>query len=254
MKFKLIFLALICIQFQSCRQQADNHLTKIQGERIEINDSLKTATAIEDFVKPYRDHVNKNLDSVIAYSVKTYTKNDGELETEIGNLMADMVYEQANLIFNKRTGKDIDMVLLNHGGIRSIISKGPITTRTAYKVMPFENETVVVDLKGTQIKELIKHLASAKRAHPFSGLRLQLDKNDAVIRASINGKSIDYSKNYLVATSDYLYNGGDRMSFFQTNDSLYTLDYKIRNALIDYFKKVDTLNPQIDGRFTKLNN
>ena len=42
-------------------------------------------------------------------------------------------------------------------------------------------------------------------------------------------------------------NGGDRMDFFKTNDSLYVLDYKIRNVLIDYFTKIDTLNPVIDN-------
>ena len=36
------------------------------------------------------------------------------------------------------------------------------------------------------------------------------------------------------------------------NDTVYTLDYKIRNAMIDYFKKVDTINPKLDDRFTQI--
>jgi 2',3'-cyclic-nucleotide 2'-phosphodiesterase (5'-nucleotidase family) len=32
----------------------------------------------------------------------------------------------------------MDIVLLNHGGIRSIIPKGEVTTRTAFEIMPFE--------------------------------------------------------------------------------------------------------------------
>ncbi|GAL80131.1 5'-nucleotidase [Algibacter lectus] len=42
------------------------------------------------------------------------------------------------------------------------------------------------------------------------------------------------------------------MTFFKTNDSLYVLDYKIRNALIDKFMKLDTINPVIDDRFTQI--
>ncbi len=42
------------------------------------------------------------------------------------------------------------------------------------------------------------------------------------------------------------------MDFCKTNDSLYVLDYKVRNVLIDYFSKIDTLNPVIDNRFIKL--
>ena len=55
-----------------------------------------------------------------------------------------------------------------------------------------------------------------------------------------------------MATNDYLYNGGGNMTFFKPNEGLYNLDYKIRNLLIDYFKKVDTINPVIDDRFIQI--
>ncbi len=248
MNHKIVLILVVAFVFQSCKKEA-NHLTQIKGENISITDSLASVSSIDEFVKPYRDHVNKNLDSVLAYSVDTYAKNDGELNTAIGNFMADMIYEQANPIFKNRTGKNIDFVLLNHGGIRSIISKGDITTRTAYKVMPFENSIVVANLKGKEIKELLDYLARNKRAHPITKLNIELDKDFKLNKATINGKPIDYEKNYFVCTNDYLANGGDRMNFFKTNDSLYVLDYKIRNALIDYLKKVDTINPVIDNRF-----
>ncbi len=248
MNHKILLIIVVAFAFQSCKKEA-TYLTKIKGENISITDSLPTVASIDKFVKPYRDHVNKNLDSVMAYSVDTYAKNDGELNTAIGNLMADMVYEQANPVFKSRTGKDIDFVLLNHGGIRSIISKGNITTRTAYKVMPFENAIVVLDLKGAQVKELVAYLARNKRAHPITKLNIELDKDFKLSKTTVNGKPIDYDKNYFVCTNDYLANGGDRMNFFKTNDSLYVLDYKIRNAFIDYLKKVDTINPVIDNRF-----
>ena len=248
MNHKILLILVVALLLQSCKKEV-NHLTQIRGENISISDSLPSVSSIDEFVKPYRDHVNKNLDSVLAYSVDTYAKNDGELNTAIGNFMADMVYEQANPVFNSRTGNNIDFVLLNHGGIRSIISKGDITTRTAYKVMPFENAIVVANLKGKEVKELLEYLARNKRAHPIAKLNIELDKNFNIGKATINGKPIDYNRNYFVCTNDYLANGGDRMNFFKTNDSLYVLDYKIRNALIDYLKKTDTINPVIDNRF-----
>ncbi|WP_460219201.1 5'-nucleotidase C-terminal domain-containing protein [Psychroserpens sp. MEBiC05023] len=236
----------------SCKQ--DVHLNKIEGQQINISDSIKIDQSIENFITPYRDHVNKDLDSVLAYAVDTFSKSDGELNTAIGNMMADAVYEHSNPIFNSRTGEDIDFVLLNHGGIRAIISKGNVTTRTAYEVMPFDNSTVVVKLKGAQVQELIDYLVKAKRAHPISKLNIVLDSDGNFKSAGLNGEALDFNKTYNVATNDYLYNGGDRMNFFKTNDSLYVLDYKIRNVLIDYFKTIDTLNPVIDNRFIQLNN
>jgi 2',3'-cyclic-nucleotide 2'-phosphodiesterase (5'-nucleotidase family) len=194
------------------------------------------------------------LDSVISYAPETYSKSDGDFNTAIGNLMADAVFSEGNPIFKHRTGHDIDFVILNHGGIRSIISKGNITSRTAYEVMPFENSVVVVALKGAQVNEMFAYLSEARRAHPLSGqVRLTLDRNFKISSATVHGEPIDPSKTYYVATNDYLFNGGDRMTFFHPNEGSFVLNYKIRNVLIDHFKKTDTLNAKRDNRFIQIN-
>lgn len=248
---KLTFFYLLIIILSGCKQEVWQ-LNSVEGKQIAITDSLELKTEIDSYIQPYREHVNKNLDSVIAYAVDTYSKKDGELNTAIGNLFADAIYEQTNPVFKTRTGKNIDMVLANHGGIRAIISKGNITTRTAYEIMPFENSIVVVAIKGSNINELISYLLRAKRAHPISKLQIKTDLDFNLIEATINGEPINPEKTYYVATNDYLYNGGDGMTFFQPNDSLYVMDYKVRNALLDYFINNDTINPKIDNRFIKL--
>jgi 2',3'-cyclic-nucleotide 2'-phosphodiesterase (5'-nucleotidase family) len=250
MNFKNTLLCFALLALASCKTPVT--YDKIEGKQIAITDTLTSDSRIEAFIKPYREHVNSNLDSVISYAVATYSKSDGHLNTAIGNLIADAMYEQSNPVFKKRTGNDIDFVLLNHGGIRSIISKGNITTRTAYEVMPFENAVVVAKLKGEHVKELLEYLVEAKRPHPISKLKIILDESDNLQEADIHGKPIDYNKSYYVLTNDYLLNGGDRMDFFKKRDTVFVLDYKIRNALIDYFSKTDTIRPVIDNRFIKI--
>ena len=221
MRFTYLLILLNIFLFLSCKI-AKQHLSKIEWKKIEITDTLKVNPKIDAFVKPYRDHINNDLDSILAYSVDTYSKSDGKLNTAIGNFMADAVYSESNPIFNKRTGKNIDMVILNHGGIRSIISKGNITSRTAYQLMPFENSivvvvvvvVVVVALKGNQVDSLTNYLRSRRRAHPISKLKLVLDQNFNIVEATIKGEKIDTNRTYYVATNDYLYNNGDNMSFF----------------------------------------
>ena len=165
------------------------------------------------------------------------------LSTGIGTDNIDIVMNELD------AAKNIDFILLNHGGIRSMISKGDITVRTAYKVMPFENSVVVCELEGRHVYELINYLILNKKAHPISGINIVLDKNYNLLDAKINGKSIDKNKIYSVATSDYLLNGGDKMIFFEKSKKNIILDYKIRNILIDYFKEVDTVSFKIDNRF-----
>lgn len=250
MNYRPLFFVLFILAFSACKSK--NHLHKIEGKQINVSDSITADQRIEAFIKPYRERVEKDLDSVLGYSVETLSKSDGEYNTAIGNMLADAVYAEVNPVFQKRTGKTIDFVLLNHGGIRAIISKGNITTRTAFEVMPFENSIFVAELKGPQIKELIDYLVFEKRAHPISQLKIVLNADGSLKEAISNGKPLDHTQNYFVATNDYLLSGGDRMNFFKANDSVYDLNYKVRNVLLDYFKKIDTLRPRIDDRFIKL--
>lgn len=252
MRFTHFFFLLYIFIFLSCKEQK-LHLNKIEGKQIPITNTLPADAEIEAFIKPFKEHIEKDLDSVLAYSVDTYSKTDGHLNTAIGNFMADVIYEEANPIFKSRTGKDIDMVLLNYGGIRSIISKGNVSTRTAFKIMPFENKIIVIALKGSQIDSLINYLTISKSAHPISKMKLVVDKDFNVIEATIKGEEINTNKTYFVATNDYLYNNGDNMRFFRPNEGTNVLNYKVRNALIDHFKKVDTINPIIDDRFIQIN-
>ncbi|NQX84448.1 MAG: 5'-nucleotidase C-terminal domain-containing protein [Flavobacteriaceae bacterium] len=251
MNYKHFIYAIAILIFYGCRK--DYQLTKIEGKRLEIDENIVANAEIEAFIKPYRMHVNKNLDRVLSYAVDTYSKKDGEFNTAIGNMMADAVMRQSNPIFKKRTGNDLDIVLLNYGGIRSILSQGNVSIRTAYQIMPFENSVVVATLKGTDIKAIVSYLQNAKEAHPIAGMQLQLDKNFNVISATIKGQPIEDHKTYYVATNDYLYHGGDHMTFFKNSSNVELLDYKIRNVLIDYFTQMDTLKPTIDKRFTKHN-
>jgi 5'-nucleotidase len=240
MKRVVVILFILFIPIESCETQSN---------RIEINSAIENDKEIETFIVPYKKNVDAQMDDVLSYSPVDYDKKNGVLNTAIGNMMADVTLKLSNPIYNTRTGNNIDFVLLNHGGIRSIISKGDITLRSAYNIMPFENSIVVCQLKGSDLKELIDYLIINKKAHPISGISIILDKNYNLLDATINGEKIDQEKVYHVATSDYLLKGGDQMNFFEKSKKNITLDYKIRNILIDYFKAVDTVSFKIDNRF-----
>lgn len=244
-------IGFICL-FLSCNHS--KKLVSTKGNNISISKELPSNKVIEEVIEPYKTNLDKSMNEVLSYSVDTYSKRDGDYNTAIGNLMADAVFELSNPIFKNRTGNNLDVVLLNHGGIRSILPKGNVTTKSAYSLMPFENSVVVVPLKGSVITEMTTYLKESRKAHPISGVELVLNADNSYQKIRVGGKSIDPEKIYYVATNDYLYNGGDRMYFLKKTDTLYDLNYKIRNVLIDYFTKYDSLNPKKDQRFIKLNN
>lgn len=249
---KALYLFCLFILFSGCKTERYEK-TEVNSERIPIDSSINEDAEIASFIKPYSQNIIKILDSVLAYNPQDLNKSNGELNTAIGNLMADAVWEQANPIFKSRTGKDIDLVILNHGGIRAPINKGAITTRTAYNVMPFENEIVVAEIEGTRVMEMLTYLESNRTPHPLSGITIKVDENYKVWEAKIDGREIDTNQTYFVATSDYLLEGGDNMNFFKDAVNVHVINYKIRNALIDYFHKVDTLKAARDNRYIQTN-
>ncbi len=247
LKLFVIFLTLFFII--SCSKQI-YHVSKIEGKRIPITEKENQIPEIENFIKPFREHINKDLDSILAYCPETLDKASGEWQTTIGNLMADVTLKKGNIVFNAREKRNIDICLLNHGGIRSILPKGNVTARTAFEIMPFENSLVVVVLKEEQILELVDYFIATKKAHPIAGLTFTIDKNNQAKNILVQGKALNSETLYYVGTNDYLSNGGDNMNFFKKGVQKFDLDYKLRNILIDYFKEVDTIPVINDVRIT----
>ncbi len=224
-------------------------LTKIHGKLIPVSSEIVENDSIRAFISPYRDKIKSELNKILAYAPRNITKTDGKYNTSLGNLMAKIVYEESNPVYKFRTNNEIDFVLLNHGGIRANISKGNITVNTAYEIMPFENSITIVKLKGSTVNKLIKFLVEAKKPHPIYGIQITLDKKNNQSTVLIQNMPIDENKTYNIATSNYLVNGGDNMSFFDERIAAIDIEYKIRNAIIYHFKKQDTIISETDDRF-----
>ena len=249
MKIKHFVIFITFRLFWSC-SETPKHIHRIEGTQLNVNDSLSENQQIEDFVKPYRDHIDKDLAKVLAHNPSTLTKTDTPYNTALGNLMADAVYQMTNPIYKNRTGREIDFVILNNGGIRSSLPKGDVTTRSAFELMPFENMVVVVEISGDRMQELAQYLIKGKTAHPLSNqFQLHFNKDESISTFTVKGKPIIAEQTYHIATTDYLMNGGDHMNFFSNPVSVTETDYLLRNLLIDYFTAIDTISAVSDNRF-----
>ena len=257
LKLFVIFLTLFLIV--SCGRP-NYRVSKIEGKQIPITENGKSFSGpmvqseqtkqIENYIKPYREHIDNDLNSILAYCPETLDKSAGKWQTTIGNLMADIVLKRGTTVFLIRENKNIDLCLLNNGGIRATLPKGNVTSKTAFEIMPFENSLVVVALKGEQILELVDYFITAKKPHPLSGITFTISKENTAKNILVQGKTIEKERVYYVATNDYLANGGDSMNFFKKGIQRFDLDYKLRNVLIDYFKEVDTIPVVNDVRIS----
>ena len=203
---------------------------------------------IYNHINTYKDSIDYKLDNVIGFSDGLYTKADFtniKFNSSLGNLVADIIFIQSDSVFKEQENKQIDFVLQNHGGIRSSLLKGEVKLTDIYKILPFENEIVIIEVLGEVVEEMISFLKKETNPHPISGLSI---RNNEIL---IQNKIIDSSKKYYLATNDYLLNGGDNMFFLGKNTKVYRLGYSLRDAFIDYTKTNIRLASKVDDRFLK---
>lgn len=86
--------------FFSCAEKKF-HITKIEGKKIEIENTISESAKIENFIKPYRDNINNDLNMVLAIAPITLDKN-GQWQTPMGNFMSDSTLELTNPVFQKK--------------------------------------------------------------------------------------------------------------------------------------------------------
>jgi len=249
---RILYLSILSLSLVIVACETETNQRKY-GYNIEINQKVLSDSSIVKYYQPFKKNLEESLmNTPISYSPETYKKNDGELNSTLSNMFADATYEMSNPVFNKMSGKNIDIVLLNNGGIRSIISKGNISEKTAFELMPFENSIVVLELSGLSIIKMIDYLRKVKLQHPIRGLQITLNNDYSVNEVKINGVSIENEKKYYVATTDYLLEGGDKMYFLAETTKTTDINYKMRDILIDYFKKYDTIKLKSDNRFIRI--
>lgn len=159
--------------------------------------------------------------------------------SNLGNLLADFTYEGAKEWAAKNNLPNVDAAVINIGGIRAAISAGDILVKNVFEVMPFENEIVLIRMKGSDLDGLFDYYAQNEKNNPVSHLYIET-QGKSIKNALIDGGKVDASKTYYIATSDYLALGGDNMKFFSKGEVINT-GLKMRDVFMEYFKK----NPEI---------
>ena len=213
------------------------NLQSFDSNTIEIKateDSIALA-----IIAPYQRGIEAEMNEIISYSKISLTKKGAE--SLLGNFVTDLCLNYS----------DAHMCVMNNGGLRSSIEKGPITRGKIYELMPFENELVVLELNKEDYLGLLNYICK-RGGEPFSGIKITMNKEGKVMT---NSWPVNFENNekVKVLTSDYLANGGDKMSFFQ-NKEQYKLNLKLRDAIIDHCNKNDTINKVLDGRIKVIEN
>ncbi len=213
-------------------------LTRIKSDSLRMYDSTT-----HYFIAPYKQQLDAQMNVVIGSTRTTLLKE--KPEGTLGNLMADAAVWYAA----KNYPKPIDVSVMNYGGIRiPSIQAGPIAVGKIYELMPFDNMLEVLEVSGYTLNDLLQ-LVAANGGWPVAGIQMTITNNKAV-DIMIGGTPLQLDKNYTLITSDYIANGGDNAAMLKNYMKRTGLNYKLRDAIMDYVRSVGELNTNNNGRIT----
>jgi len=221
-------------------------VTQATSEKIAL-DSTTEALAdknYESYLQPLKQRVGAKMDVVIGQAAETMKGHAPE--SLLSNFSAD-VYKQTATGF---LGENVDIAIVNMGGLRTVVPAGNITVGKVFELMPFENELVIVWLKGDKLEDLLQYFASMG-GEGVSGLRMTIDHGKAT-NITIGGKPLDRDKIYSITTNDYLAGGNDQMIQLAQHVKRVNTGIKVRDMLLDYIKtetgKGNKIQSKLDGR------
>ena len=188
-------------------------------------------------ILPYKDSLDKEMNIVLAVSDTILTKSTPE--SDLGNMMCDLILKKSR----DYSGQNIDFTFLNNGGIRiPNLPKGDITLGKIIELMPFENLIDIMIVNGKTLDTLFNYMAS-KGGWQVSGVRYII-KGGKAIEVYIHGAPLDLNKNYTMAVSDYLAQGGDNCTMLSYLPKT-ILSKNLRDALIDGLKEMNARGEHI---------
>lgn len=245
MKNKFLLLGIALAVLSSCKTASPLQVADVQTQKnIPINNELKNDEEFVKIIEPYKQKLDKEMKQKISYTNVDLTK-EGD-NSNLGNLLADYTFDGADAWAKANLNKNVDAALINIGGIRTTIGKGDILLKSVFEVMPFENEVIIVKMKGTDLQGLFDYYAKTQMNNPVSHLYIETNHGH-VTKALIDGKAVKPDQEYYIATSDYLALGGDNMKFFSKGQMIST-GIKLRELFIDYFKNSREVIPSTDIR------
>lgn len=241
----------------------DNGVVKeASGDPIFLDKSITPDQAVLDRIKELGAPIEELKTKLVGESTAPI---DGSREAcrarecEMGNLVSDAVLDRVK-------DQGVSIVFTNGGGLRASIDQGPVTMGEVLTVLPFQNTIATFQISGKDIVAALENGVSqleegAGRFAQVAGLKYAFDKSAApesrvsAVEVMDNGNwvPIDPAKDYLVASNNYVRQGGDGYKIFADNaKNAYDYGPGLEQVVADYLGAHNPYTPKLEGRITEI--
>ena len=197
-------------------------------------------TAMNEWLDYYRHGVDSIMNNPVATSAHYWKNSSAAIQNWVSDASVEIIKDLSGI-------KNIDCAIMNKGGIRTDMPEGTVTEGVIGSMFPFDNRFVVLEMPGNELIESLKLMCGRGGDAVSKELRATYNDKGELVKATLKGKKIDPKKNYIVATIDYLANGGDYMVPMTRCKRLFVDTQKYGNHILNYVKELQAKGKKIDS-------
>ena len=198
-------------------------------------------TAMDTWLDHYRHGVDSIMNNPVGTSARFMKNSSAAAQNWVSDAAMDIIKELSGI-------KNIDCAIMNKGGIRTDMPEGTVTEGLLGSMFPFDNRFVVLEMPGTELIESIKLMCARGGDAVSKELKATYNDKGELVKATLKGKKINPAKTYIVATIDYLANGGDYMTPMTRCKRLFVDTQKYGNHILTYVKNLEAAGKKIDAK------
>ena len=229
------------------------HPPSTRAEVIPINSTIPDDADIQKVIAPLAAEIKATFDLPLVGAPQGLFRGRRGEENLLGYWVADVMRKAAHGVI----GSPVRFAITNAGGLRANLRPGQLKVADIFELMPFENEMVVIELTGAEIIQVVKEGLVRRGGEPCSGVIAKIEGTPELAKLTVtweDGSPIDPTATVKVATSDYLYGGGDSIPTLKQGRKPFTTGITLRQMLLDecavMAKAKRDLLPPAPGRYT----
>ena len=208
--------------------------------------------AMETTITRFKQETDEKYDRVLCRLARELTHPDRYEETELGNLISDMLKNELGM----------DVMMLGSGSVRKPSVPTMLTLRELFELFPYDDKVEQITVTGIQLKKMLKFVF---RDEMFSkdhtefyqysvGMRILYDQTKKdFAQLELDGKPIEDATLYTIGLQEYHYTNFNECFGFSSdevnaNAKPRIVTTSIHDVIIEHLSNARVVDAYVEGR------
>lgn len=243
-------------RFDIVVDDATNSIIDYKWQLIPIDENLaEPDKKLQEYINSFQETINRKYNTIVCKFAKKLTHPKREVETSLGNLIADIFAEVT----------ETDVMLVGSGSIR-VKEMGPLVTlNELLSCFPFDDYLTRYTINGTNIKKIFSYIMSPENRNSEGECyqvnskvqAMYSDDESKLVSISIDSKKVEDDSSYRICLQGYHANNSASYLNISENELLESGKTKVvstsaKEVLEEYLRNHQNIERTVEGRFQYL--